>query len=454
MIGLQWMILLAAAVAFNFLLSHLPASADLILARRPGFWFFKLAMELAGGSAYPAVFWLNCGAAAAAGLALGRGLWRPQKAAFSAGALAAAGVGGYLTAALLLKLIGGVWFGPESLDWRASAAAFLAVLAVTGACAGSVRALLEGRFFAPAAFLSAALVFWGAAHWRWDAGKKNLARAAGIENQPRRTRTLIVLTQSAAGPESDVRPLPLGLAGEADYSTESLEALKAYIARGRTFFTRQARRHLYSAYSLRMEPENLRRALLEGHRDGDPLAALLLLGHLSTAPGEPPPAEYLDALSDETAYRVGPKGAALLAAAFGHFNLKEKADYWEQKASLGAGAVSLGLLALQRAGVSGGVILGSVRGAGPGVTVGLYARKDQDAPYVLGPAQFVDAVAAGKDGEFQFTDLAAGYYFLAIACDAPVPAGKVQARVLGHKGDIKLTPERPMVNVGPLVLRR
>lgn len=454
MIGLQWTAILAAAAALNFLFLHLPASADLILARRPGFWFFKFALGLAHGPAYPALFWLNRGAAAAAGLALCRRLWQPQKAAASATAISAAGVGAYLLAALALNLIGDVWFVPESLDWRPAAAAFIAVFAVTAACAGSVRALLQGRFRAPGVFAASALLFWGAAHGRWDAGKKNLAQAAGIENQPRQTRTLIVLTQGAAGPDIDVRPLALGLAGEADYSPESLEALKAYIARGKTFFTRQARRHLYSAYSLRMEPENLRRALLEGHRAGDPLAALLLLGHLSTAPGEPPPTEYLAALSDETAYRIGPKAAAMLAAAFGHFNLKEQADYWEQKASLGAGGVSLGLLALQKAGVSGGVILGSVRGAGPGVKVGLYARKDQDAPYVLGPAQLVDAVAAGPDGQFQFTDLAAGYYFAVIVCGEPVLADKAKLRVLGHKGDIKLTPERPMVNVGSLVLRR
>ena len=260
----------------------------------------------------------------------------------------------------------------------------------------------------------------------------------------------MILTEKGGHPAYEVHSIELGVPGKSEYSPASLKATQRYAARPCTVFARPALRYLYGGATMEMNADGLRLALFLGHLADDVLARVFLLDNLAVAPPGSGKALMLDAEADEGAYGIGPKGAARIALAYAHLGIKDRAAYWEKRASEGAGGVPRGLLSLPEGGaLDPGLIRGSVRGAA-GVKVGLYARRDASAPYQLGPSQLVDATAADAKGGFEFNGLAAGDYFLALAVDSEKPRAEDKVTVKGHKGDLHLSAAHPKIELPPL----
>ena len=166
-------------------------------------------------------------------------------------------------------------------------------------------------------------------------------------------------------------------------------------------------------------------------------------------------AGLLDRLSDERLWRVGPRAAVMLATAYAHLGLKDKAGLWEERAAAGPGAIPKGLLGLPESGgaLRPGAVRGIVRGL-PSARVGLYARKNAFEPYALNAGRLAAAAKTDAKGSFRFTGLAAGEYFLAFAVpEGALPAQKDAVVVRGHRGDIRLSPQRPDIDLGALEIR-
>lgn len=477
-------VLAGLAVSLLLVLSRLPASDDFILPRRPGFALFQAAIRASSSpQGHRAFSWAALLLLAAAGLAL---LWRLARGARSSwpalramGPWALAGRGGLclvgllglaaaarFASALALDLIQNAWFPPESVDPLETFATWAAVffpadvflrsggaLLGWGAARGGQAMVLAKVTAGLAAVLlvpTAALYAWGAA--AYDIRRRSLAEAAGIEEGARGFRTVVILTEKGGRPANEVHAIELGIPGRSEYSPASLLAAQSYVARPRTVFTRPALRYLYGGYTLQMSPEALRLALFLGHLSDDVLARVLLLDSLAVAPPGAGKALYLGAIADEASYRIGPKGAARIALAYAHLGVRDRAAYWRKRASEGEGGIPAGLLELPEGGsLDPGLIRGSVRGAKK-VRVGLYSRRDPSMPYALGPAQLVDAAATDAKGRFEFKGLAAGDYFLALAVDSAKPADEKKVRVRGNKGDIRLSPKRPKVELPPIEL--
>jgi len=275
---------------------------------------------------------------------------------------------------------------------------------------------------------------WGA---RYDMGRRTLEEAAGLS--PGASIRVIMLTERKRKPEHSLHSLSV-------YFPQDLEALRRYSGR-RTVFRRLALRRLYEGLTRGMEAEGLREALLMGLQAGDPAAGLLLLESLSSAPRSPEAARALDSLADESRCRIGPQASARLALAYARLGLKEKAAFWQERASRG---IPPGLLSLGSVGAFNGVVKGSVKGGR--VRVGLYALKGASPhAYALGPSQLVASAWPDEKGRFEFKGLAAGDYFLALSLDWNGP--RPQARVLGHRGDIRISAESPRAELAPIELR-
>jgi len=475
----------AFAVAGILTLERLPPSADFILPRRAGFGVFRAAMRVADSPVLrTSVVW---SAAALIGLCALILLWRAVREVGaewlnfkSRGLPAALGAGAFLggllvlawafrfCASLWVDIVQNAWFAPESVDWREPLCTFAALWVAAAAglkAAGSLlrwtiregapaRSQARRAAFFGGGLLLAGLALYGWGCWRYDLRRGSLAEAARLSSSRPVGRTILVLAEKRGRPEVEARSLEYAPAGKTDFSSESLAAVERYASGPRTVFTLPALRWLYWGYTIEMRAEDLRRALLLGHRLGDPLARLLLLESLIVAPPGPQTAGLLDSLADERRYRIGTRAAARMAIAYARLGMKERSAYWERRAALGEGGIPLGLLPLPRSqgALSPGLLRGRVRGARL-VRVGLYARGDRYAPYELGPGQLVASASVDRRGRFSFRGLGAGDYFLALVFDSPSGEGR-QARLSGHRGDIRLDARRPSLVLPELAIRR
>ena len=466
----------AAALAIAFWLPRLPASLGAISPRRAGFAPLSalVALQAPGTRAAAMAAAYAFMALAALVLALrAREHWRrfaPGLAALGWGERAARAVclaaGVFLLARAArfgltasLDLLQNAFYPPESLSvlepvWTLLAFAWFGVAFVRAAAAllewtlssGPLAAELARDWIGWAAALLApglALFLWGWA--AFDAGKPSLAAAAGLPPPAAGARRLAILTEQDGRPAQQPYTLDLGRPGDTDYDAARLDAAERFLARGRSVYARAALRFLYAGRAFESDPEGLRRALALGLSAGDPLARALLLSHLGCASGSARAHELLDALSDETRWRVGPAAAARLSAAYARQGDAAASRRWRALAQGPAEAPAPGLLEETAAQAPQGAIAGALTGV-PGARVGLYCRPEEFSPYALSPGQLVAAAVPDDRGRFRFADLPFGAYFLAVSQDLPARP-KAPLSVLGHKGDLVLTRRRPAAAV-------
>lgn len=474
-------------MAVSLLLSRLPPTADLFLPRRPFFGIFHLAMGISQSPTLSAT--VSGLAFIFLVLALGGFLWdaalllkpagkgrRVLWVSLSAAGSLVLGVASWLVLRAALDLIQYSCFEPGSLDIRepltAFISAFLAVLLLWRSALAFLRAAADAqgrRRALTEGLILGALLIVGAAGLSALAGGRArpeidaLASSAGLPPQPRAVRAVILLTEGRDGPDYEVHEIALGIAA-GDYSMESLASLENHIRRGSVSNLRQALSHLYGGYTVQMEARALRGALFLAHEKGDPLAGFLLLQNLMRAPSGAGHEGLLDALADETSFRIGPRAAAMLSMAYGNFGSVRKADYWREFSSSVMGGIPAGLLNSPGPPLNG-AIRGKVLGLGP-VKVVLYARGEEGAPYNLGASALVDSKKTDGGGGFEFSGLPAGRYFLALSFNfrsPPLSFSRLGKCVLGagssppcvsfisnHRGDITLSVERPRAELGAL----
>jgi hypothetical protein len=465
--------LAALGLALFTWIDRLPAAADYVVPRHPGWGFFSLGLAAArgpGGRVLTAAALLLL---AAALLFLARSFWRGLGSAeqrrrlwTARGILAlAAGVavlaaGARLASAVWFDLLFNSWFAPGSVDLREPILAGLGALWVVfwlgAALSFLARRLTGGRQAAlvscagcAAAFAVPALALYIWAAVACDARAASLARAAGIPRDPAGREILLVLTTGRAGAGFEVYDVPVGMPGAADLSDASLQALEAYLARRpRSVHRQQAERLLWEGYSRRQDVGRLRQSLLASSRGGDALAWLVLADHLSSAPPDALAAGLLDDLADERRWRIGGRAALLLAAAYAHLGRPERADGWGRR---GAAALGMPPELLPPAAPGGalrpGAVSVAVRGPRP-ARAALYARQSPQEPYALSPNRLVASAAADGQGRFRFKGLSAGDYYLVFSFKPGALPARHQAMVVrGHRGDIRLSKDRPAAGI-------
>lgn len=429
---------IASGLAVQAFIERLPRSLDFILPRGPGFRLFESAVELFQAPAARRVS--QWGAilliAAAVFAALARWFAKPRTLIFAA----ALAVFDFFIVRLGLDVIQNVWFMPESLSLLEPLAVFvlyfLVVFLSLGALSGGGQAWVWS-----AALVGFALALFSAGRLRYDLGRRNLAEAAGIFPEAEE-RTVLVLGENGGVPEYWTRSGALSSLG-------TLRGVEAYCAGRSTGYTRMALRFLYDAYARRLDAEGLRRALWEGHLRGDPVARVLLLGSLQAAPAGSRAARMLGNLADEERFHFGPAACAELAKAYWRQGDFERASRWEKKAGSGIPAGLFSLLRGQDK-FRPGAILGRVRWKGP-VRAALFARRYFSArrSYSLAPEDLVDSVDVDSQGKFEFKGLPPGDYYLALSLSAKDSRG---LRLRGHKGDVRVTRDRPNVDLPALEL--
>ena len=463
----------ALGLALFAWIDRLPAAADYVVPRHPGWGLFSLglaAVQGPGGRALSAAAFLLL---AGALFLLGRGFWKAlgtaeeRRGLWSARGLLAAAAGvavlagaARLASAVWFDLLFNSWFAPGSADlrepilaglgalwvvfWLGAALAFLARRLTGGgktallACAGCAAA-----FAVPALLLYA----WAAA--ACDVRAASLAGATGIPEDPAGRETLLVLTSAEGRPGSEVYDVPVGMPGAADLSDPSLQTLEDYLARRpRSVYRTQTQRLLWEGYSRRQDVSRLRGSLLGSVREGDALAWLVLADHLSSAPPDALAAGLLDELADERRWRIGGRAALLLAAAHAHLGRPERALEWGRRA-----AAALGMPAelLPKPAPGGalrpGAVSVAVRGPRP-ARAALYVRQSLQEPYSLSPNRLVASCAADGQGRFRFGGLSAGDYYLVFSFKpGALPARGGALPVRGHRGDIRLSKDRPAARV-------
>jgi hypothetical protein len=463
--------LAALGLAAFTLLDRLPAAADYVVPRRPGWGLYSLALAAARGPGNRLASAAALLLVAAAFFLITREFWLalglPENRArcgtlpVLAGLLA--GAGALLAAARFASwfdLILNAWFAPGGADLREPILAALgtvwvvfflsAALAALGRWgAGGGRGALGRCAGCAAALLVPALCLYGWAAAECDARAASLAQAVGIPRDPSGRETVLVLTEPKGRPDFEVYDAATGLPGTADLSEDSLQRLEGYLARRPlSVFRQQAERLLWEGYARRQDVGRLRERLWASQRGGDALAWLVLVDHLSAAPPDMLAVSLLDDLADERRWRIGGRAALLLAGAYAHLGLPEKASGWSRRAAAGLG-VPPGLVPELPKG--GALRPGEVRGSVQGLRrarVALYARLGAQEPYALSPNRLVAAVPSDGRGRFRFKGLSAGDYYLALA----VPAGGLPARregvaVRGHSGDIRLSQRQPSAEV-------
>lgn len=453
-----------------FMIPRLPQSEDLILPRRPGSGFFSLAIahREALSAASLSLLWIAVLGLAVVFLLAARRAWpaltslRPQeklkRLALCAAGLLALERAAHFAVSSSVDVIQYAWFMPESLDPREPLLTWLSLSLVLALVVGAGGALLgwtagrpDRRGWVWAAGLLIVAAGAGAADQAcYDAGKASLAQAVGLAAAPARTRTFAVLIEKQGVPDYEVHRMDLGIRGQSDFSAESLAAVAAYVASKRSVFMLAGLRFLYAGYAMQMDAESLRESLAEGHRLGDPGARAWLLENLACAPPGARQASYLALLDDESRYRIGPLAAAQLAAAYEHLGDGGKAASWRRRSG-----IPEGLLAAAAPGgaLKPGSISGRIKGAPRPARVGLYAHRDPQAPYALGPGQLIESTTTDASGRFEFKGLAAGSYFLAFYLDFDRGKAPETLRLRGHRGDVRLSKSHPRAELAPLELR-
>ena len=153
-------------------------------------------------------------------------------------------------------------------------------------------------------------------------------------------------------------------------------------------------------------------------------------------------------MADERRWRIGGLGAGLLAQDYAHLGLARPAAAWSARAAAALGAAP-GLFAPPR--IEGALRPGAIRGSLRGLRrarVALYARRGLQEPYSLGPDRLVASAWADGSGLFRFSGLFAGDYYLALSVPAAeLPARREDIAVRGHRGDIRLSAQKPSAEV-------
>jgi hypothetical protein len=465
--------LAALGLAAVILFDRLPAATDYVVPRRPAWAVYRLAMSAARGPAdrfIPVVVLLLVGTAL---FLLAREFWlaldwrenrdRLKSAPAALGFLA--GAGGLLWAArwafaTWFDLVLNAWFAPGDSDLREPILAALGVVWLVFFFSAALSAL--GRWAAggfgrdlrrsagcAAAFLIPALGLHVWAAVRCDAGARSLAQAAGIPREPVGRETVLVLTAPQGRADFEVYDSAMGIAGIADLSEPSLRRLEGWLAgRPLSVWRSQARRLLWEGYARRQDVGRLRASLWAAVRGGDCLAWFILAQHLAAAPPDALAAGLLDSLADERRWRIGGRGALLMAQAYAHLGLARPAATWSARADEALG-VAPGLSASPS--LAGALSPGAIRGSIHGlrrVRVALYARRGPQEPYSLGPESLVASAWADGRGRFLFSGLSAGDYYLSLSVpSADLPARREDVAVRGHRGDIRLSARKPSVEV-------
>lgn len=258
-------------------------------------------------------------------------------------------------------------------------------------------------------------------------------------------RFYVVLAEEGGRPSTAAYDVPIE--GSADW-LKAVERLAASSAVQRL----EALRMLYEERAKSLDGDALLRALKLGAGRGDELARSLLLDHASSAPPSAAARESLEFLANEKIHRIGPLGAARLAAAFARQGDAVLAEEWARKAGEGPRGIPRGLIQLPPGGaLKPGRISGKIAGLKPELAA-LYRRRDPASPYLLDAGAFAASTAIGEDGRFAFAGLAEGRYYLVFAFRAgEKPRGEI--RVLGHRGDVVLDARRPKADLPPYTLK-
>ncbi|MDE2511537.1 MAG: hypothetical protein KGL74_10480, partial [Elusimicrobia bacterium] len=337
-----------------------------------------------------------------------------------------------------LDLIQLVYFPYASMDVREPfvAGALFAVALVPAAAAA--RDWVAGRR-RRAIILAAALIALDAGAALFGA-YRGVGRPLTPPSASGRT-AYVVLTDGPRGPGTDTYELAPDVFSDPD----PRPYLRGLAAAPRDARNLPALRALYQEESKRWDLDGLRDALLLGVARRDPLAPSLLLSHFTAVRRSTQALAALGVVSDESAWRVGPLGAAALARAYAHLGDRASAARWAARSGE-AGGIAPGLLGLDAVGTgAAGRVTGVLRGADH-ARVALYSKEDPAAPYLLGAAGLAASVEPDSRGRFVFTGLTAGRYYLAVA----LPGGRGEAAVTGGRGDIVLDAVHPARVLPPL----
>jgi hypothetical protein len=463
----------AAGLAALTLLNRLPAAPDFVVPRRPGWAVYSLALAAARGPAgrlLPAAALLLV---AAAVLLAGREFWlaldwrqnqdRLKRPPVALGVLAGAAallLAARLAAAAWFDLIFNAWFAPGDADLREPILAALGTVWVVFWLCAALAALGRwaagglGKDLRRAALCAAALLVPGLGLRAWaglrcDASARSLAQAAGIPREPVGRETVLVLSEPQGRADFSVYEAAMGIAGTADLSEPSLRRLEGWLAvRPRSVWRDQARRLLWEGYARRQDVGRLRGSLWAAERRRDPLAWFILAQHLSCAPPDVLAVDLLDSMADERRWRIGGRAALLLAQAYAHLGLAQPAASWSARAqeALGLAAGLSAPLAVAGA-LRPGAIFGRIRGLSR-VRVALFARRDLQEPYSLGPDRLVASAWADSAGRFRFSGLSAGDYYMCLSVPgSELPPRREDVSVRGHRGDILLSSRKTSAEV-------
>jgi hypothetical protein len=254
----------------------------------------------------------------------------------------------------------------------------------------------------------------------------------------------VVLTQTPKGPSQDEYQMPANLFG----GEEDLSALWAVARKPRDARAIGALHALYEAQTKRWNLTGLREALLLGVERGDRLAVSLLLSHLSAVVPSVEATAAMGAIADETLWRIGPWGAAMIARAYAHLGDYSAAKHWAEKASRPAG-IPPGLLTVDDLGDRHrGQISGAVNSPYR-VRVALYVKTDQMAPYLLDSTGLVSSADPDPKGRFVFKGLPRGQYYLALAFSGPAAPG-AEVQIKGNPGDLIVSASRTSHTLAPI----
>ncbi len=402
---------------------------------------------------------LGCAAAGTAAMTLAGG-----RRAWLAGAACGAIFGAlahyarlWLALACALKLAGDFSGGAlcATMPWLLAAAGAAAAAALAHPEMRPVR----GRLLA--GLLAAVIIPAYAVRWRlgadWDYGPRSLLEAAGVPRATRAGEFSIAWLRPFEGRPYRLEPLDESEAG-IDASFDSLQRLYRYLEtrRGRTLFAAQALSALRGGWLKWWDADRaLEAAALSfpGRSHPDYLESLALL---RAGPLTPQRYARLRALDDESARSTAGfedvNQSQLIfeafSAAYARFGDDDDARRWIYRVDnlwpIYDKKVEVTPVENFRAGrIEGSVFEGGRPAAG--VRVGLFflcpssAAISQDG--TLSQSVFPDGA-----GRFEFSDLGAGRYYVALMARAE----RLKGRILGAPGIFELSPEVPEAALEPI----